>query len=273
MTMALELRDVREPGDSLREVLAGFAAFLVENIERLPDDEEVRIHDIRVSTKKIGSLLRLADHLVAPEQMKAMKEQLRRIRGAFSGSRDEAVLRKRLEEILPEADPSQTIAELPPSEAEPESPGNALALARELAGQIATIEFSRLRRKKLTALAARCYGKARKAMKACQKDRNDEDMHEWRKRVKDVSYHTVALGGVEQMKSRTEAIDRLAENLGEYHDFALLGQRVTTAEAVAAVAHRKHEVGEACFEAAHTLLKRKPRAYARKLAKWTKDLE
>ena len=79
-------------------------------------------------------------------------------------------------------------------------------------------------------------------------------MHEWRKRVKDVCYHSMALSAVPFMEETSQPLDGLAECLGEYHDLALLGVRAAEHKKIAArVSAAKRNVGKRCFEAAENI--------------------
>ncbi len=268
--MTLELRDVGEPGESLGEVVLSFAEALGADIADLPSDPTTRIHDIRVGTKKLRALLRLAGDVVGPEERAAIATELREIRQVFSGSRDEEVMRHRLGEILCDEAPA-ALAALG-LDAESSSPLPAIALSRELAAELRArflaVDFSSVTSEVLSHQAAHSYRRARKEMVRCRSaERDDVLMHEWRKRTKDVCYHALCLSSLEPMRKLAQPLDALAELLGEYHDLALLTERSSGHQAIrAAVDKRKRKVARECFRAAKKIFHRKPSTLQKKLA-------
>lgn len=263
--MDLTFRDLAKPGPSLSGVLQGLSRALVEDIERLPDDSVTRIHDIRVSTKKIQGLLRLSGKFIKAADQAAVRALTRGIRAVFAGQRDEEVIRLRLKELLPEADPSELSAA---PEVKTATPEEALARARELAAMLAGFPLEALHRRNLVHTATVSYRKARRLLKSCRKAPDDESMHTWRKRVKDVSYQALALADLPFLSQRTAPLDGLADSLGEYHDLAVLQSRLGGHAAHAAiVAERKAKVGKAAFKLGKKLFRNPPSKFARKLSR------
>jgi CHAD domain-containing protein len=266
--MTLELHDVRVPGESLAEVIRAFATALRNDIENVYDHTATRIHDIRVGTKKLRALLRLGSGAVG--DLDPASVRLRAIRQAFSGTRDAEVMRQRLTELFPddtEAALRELRLEVP--ETEPPLPREAaLQLCDELDGILAAIDFARLTRPGLVESATRSHRRARKLLRRCLKNPDDDVlMHDWRKRTKDACYHAMALGRVKAMQKRIAALDALAEKLGEFHDLAVLGSRAAGHDLISTVVeNRKVAVREECFAAAKKILRRKPSAFRKKLA-------
>jgi len=269
--MILELRDVRCPGDSLREVLLSFAAGLREDIEKLPEDATTRIHDIRVSTKKIRALLRLANSAIPEPERKAIIAQLREIKDIFSGSRDEEVMRLRLEQLLPDGEAAAAITRLGLAPAEttnlPET-GRGSELSRELVDRLSALDFEPITFDVIVENAAKSYRKARKLWRQCEKASRDDIMHQWRKRVKDITYHALALSSLKPMKKLAVPLDALAECLGDYHDLALLGERSKGDPEIAGrLKTMKSKSERRCFRAAEEVFEQKPGELRKKLAK------
>lgn len=69
------------------------------------------------------------------------------------------------------------------------------------------------------------YRQGRRRMAAAAASAADEDLHEWRKRVKDLWYHTRLLAPVwpEVMAARGRALKRISDALGDDHDLVVLG--------------------------------------------------
>jgi hypothetical protein len=188
--MIIELRDLEHPKESLREVLLSFAAALRENIDKLPQDASARIHDIRVSVKKIRSLLRLAGSTIPDGDRSALVPLLREIKDIFLRARDEEVMQLCLEQLMPEVEAAEAIGRLRLIMAEsaklPDT-ARALELAREVLPRLAALDFKTLTSSDHVKNAARFFRKAYKLRQRCERAPHDDDIvHRWRIRVKGI---------------------------------------------------------------------------------------
>jgi Uncharacterized conserved protein len=266
--MTLELRDPQKPGESLAEAVHAFTAALRADIENVRDDTPRRIHDIRVGTKKLRALLRLAAEAV-PDPAPPVG-CLRALRQAFSGSRDAEVMRQRVAELF--GDDAEAVRhELGLDDAGSPSDlpvENALRIWTELSELLNAVDFTRVTPKGLLDNAVRSHRRARRLMRRCKETPGDDVlMHDWRKRTKDACYHAMALAAVPTMKKRIGRLDALAEKLGEYHDLALLGDRAEGRDRIFSVIdQRKRAVRKECFRAGRKILRRKPSVLREKLA-------
>lgn len=264
--MNLQFRDLAEPGSSLSEVMVSLSRALVEDIEKLPDNSVVRIHDIRVGTKKIQGLLRLSGRFIKAADQTALRALTRSVRGAFAGERDEEVLQIRLKEILGEEAAGVKLTPAPVVEVA--SPAEALEQAKELVHLLGNFDLAPLHARELIDTTTSSYRKARKLMRSCRKKPDDEEMHTWRKRVKDVSYQSLALGALPLMADRAEPLDRLADTLGEYHDLAVLHSRLGPDSPHASlVGRRQKALGKTAQKMARALFSRRPSRFAKKLGR------
>ena len=267
--MNLQLRNLKQPADNLREVLLGFAEGLLQDIDRLEEDTPTRIHDIRVATKKMRALLRLCGDLISEVDGEKHAVSLREIRNTFAGTRDLEVMRLRLEELFPLEQAGAAVALLGLM-VNPDEPLPERTRARELAGELK----SRLEQTKLELLTAEqmlenagaSYRKARKLLRKNRRKPQTEAMHDWRKRTKDVCYHALAMAELKPAGKNAAALDALAESLGEYHDLALLEERADKhPQLIKVIAARRKAVGKACFKAGEKLFKAAPSNYVKKL--------
>lgn len=269
--MELVLRDLDHPGPALGAVLDGFSRFLRENVDKFADDTTVRIHDIRVSTKKIRSLMRLGRGAIPETERTDATAILRGIKDIFSGTRDEEVMRQRLEEIYSGKKAARAREKLGIAAAAGEAAADTAAAAAkidELTHLLAGLNLSELSSEHLCKNAAHFYRRARKLMKQCRECPEDVAMHDWRKRVKDVCYHAMALSELPQMGAYSKPLDELAESLGEYHDLALLGARAKGHKSIVAdIAKKKRKVGKRCFQTAEKLFRTPPGKFVTKTIK------
>ncbi len=133
----------------------------------------------------------------------------------------------------------------------------------------------------------RLYARGRSAMTAARKRKGIAEMHEWRKRVKDLRYAAEALARPQTAvaKQRRQArlrkiarrADKLAEALGEEHDLALLAERVRGEDEIfrgdpasrkallRAIARRRRQLRKRAFKTGFALYERKPKRWAKRL--------
>ena len=122
----------------------------------------------------------------------------------------------------------------------------------------------------------RIYRLGRKAMQRSQKDPTTENLHEWRKRVKDLWHAEQILrpASSKKMKKLAKRTHGLADVLGDDHDLAELGNYVATrgdcfddsAAQVALTAlidRRRAVLQDAAFAAGSKIYSRSPRAFVK----------
>ncbi|MFG0332480.1 MAG: CHAD domain-containing protein, partial [Maioricimonas sp. JB049] len=73
------------------------------------------------------------------------------------------------------------------------------------------------------------FGRGIKALKRARESRTDEDLHDWRKRVKYHWYHCRLLRELwpQMLMARIHELDRLSDLLGDDHDLAVLNQTIS----------------------------------------------
>jgi CHAD domain-containing protein len=130
----------------------------------------------------------------------------------------------------------------------------------------------------------RIYGRGRKRMRAARKDPSAENLHEWRKRVKDL-WHASQIVRPAQPK-RLERVSRrahkLADLLGDGHDLSMLRAYVEThpqcfenqasKKALLAVIDRRSDaLLDKALDLGRRLYKRSPKRFVRKIERgWSK---
>ncbi|HMJ96376.1 MAG TPA: CHAD domain-containing protein [Thermoleophilaceae bacterium] len=118
----------------------------------------------------------------------------------------------------------------------------------------------------------RTYRRGRRAFRAARSDPTVEELHEWRKRVKELWYHHNLLRALwpPVMQAVGDEAHELANRLGEDHDLALLADRVrehTEAEPefFEAVERRRSELQAEAMGLGERLYADRPVAYVRRL--------
>lgn len=94
------------PGGQLRRELWGRGQELFDGLERLQgDDVKEAVHNVRVASRRLGSILGLAAELIGSKPVRSVRTELSEIRRALGEVRDLQIQREFLEEVeesLPE---------------------------------------------------------------------------------------------------------------------------------------------------------------------------
>jgi CHAD domain-containing protein len=122
----------------------------------------------------------------------------------------------------------------------------------------------------------RVYRRGRRAFRTARREPTTENLHEWRKRVKDLWYHLSVLrvAWPPVMESLADEAHALSERIGDDHDLAVLLQWAEehapdAAAAIAeAVGRRRAELQGEAFAIGARLYADKPSASIRRLGRW-----
>jgi CHAD domain-containing protein len=236
-----------EPNEGVREALLRATREQLDMAlhalnDEIADDPVAAVHTARKAIKKERSLLRLARRGLPAKQRRAENAALRRAARGLSDARDVEVMIQTLDQLserytgqLPE---TTFVAVREPLERERDAERSRLVdsarvpeAAGQLAGARARVDRWRLRPGGWRALEAgleRSYRRGRRAMGEAERRRSLEQMHAWRKRVKDLWYHERLLAPVGGPAIRGQAKDlhRLADLLGDDHDLGVLRRRL-----------------------------------------------
>jgi CYTH domain-containing protein/CHAD domain-containing protein len=285
------LKSKEGPAEGVRRIALGRTEKALERL-RDGDDGELAsaIHGARKDLKKLRGVLRLIrDELGG----KAFRTENRRYRDAgrlLSGSRD---VEAKLETLLRL---HQRFGDLPKDAVEQwegmlESERDELAAAvhDEAGGQIdqvgKAIEAGReeIRQWPLEADSwallgpglARSYRDGRRGMKRVLEEPSTENVHEWRKRAKDLWYQLRILRDAwpEPLGATVDQADRLADLLGQHHDLAVLAEDLRSRPDLGergafekAIERRQGELLDAAVGIGRRLYAEKPKAFSRRIA-------
>jgi CHAD domain-containing protein len=204
------------------------------------------IHDARKALKKQRSLLRLARAAFPAGERRQEAALLREAARRLSGTRDADVMISALDDL------SERFADTIPAESitaaradlvaqrnrERERAmrsGTATAVTIELRAVRAHVDEWQLRGGGWSAIGDgldRSYRRGRAAFKLARAEPTPENLHDWRKRVKDFWYHLRLLKPVSEptMSGQAEEAHRLSELLGDDHDLWVLREALIEME-------------------------------------------
>ncbi len=127
----------------------------------------------------------------------------------------------------------------------------------------------------------RVYRRGRRAMRVAIEEPTEQGFHEWRKRVKYLRYQMEALHLMwpEVIGGTAEALDTLAETLGDEHDLAELGHLIMTHPSfvpdddgrrtlLVEIARRRLDLQALALRIGETVYHEKPRAFTARLEQY-----
>lgn len=254
--------------------------------ERINDDPVRAVHNARKAIKKERSLLRLARGVIASEDRRRENAALREAARELSGTRDADVMTATLDDLADRYAgqvPAKTFDAIreqlrSPSGRRPDSALQARAV-QELGALRVRVDDWKLVGggwKAIEGGLLRSYTRGRKAFARARGERSVENLHAWRKRVKDLWYQQRLLGPICGPGARGQAKDahRLADLLGDDHDLALLRQELAPNEMAVAVDlhavvelvdHRRGELQTEAMALGERVYADSPKAFRRRM--------
>jgi CHAD domain-containing protein len=189
------------------------------------------VHNARKDIKKLRSLIRLVRGELGPALAREENAALRETAALLSGPRDADVMVETLEGLgLPSSasGPLRQALEAHRIRTAGGARGEAGAQAIEaLSTARARVVDWPIERDSFAVVAPglrRAYRRGRRELRAVRREATAEELHEWRKRVKDLWYHHELLRFVWKpvMAAVADEAHELANHLGDDHDLAML---------------------------------------------------
>jgi CHAD domain-containing protein len=283
------LKGKESPTKGIRRIALGRAQKAAEelNAARNGSDFATSVHAARKDLKKLRGVLRLVrgelgEKIYRPENQRYRDagRRLARSRDAEVKTETLSALRERFDEELP---PDLADAWLAALERERDeivesvSNGDAESLIAETLatieagqGKISTWPLENNSWELVEAGLLRSYRRGRRAMKRTRSDPVAENVHEWRKRTKDLWYQLRILRNAwpPVISETAEQAHELADLLGDHHDLAVLAEDLTARKiagdrdpAKDLIDRRQSELLKCAFEVGERLFAEKPKAF------------
>jgi CHAD domain-containing protein len=284
--MAFRFRADEDVRDAIRrcarEQLEHAARQLSEEIEK---DPVGAVHSARKSIKKERALLRLAGGALARGERVRDNATLRDSARGLSGVRDRDVMVQTLDALSERFTgqlPASTFSSVREALAVPGPNGQSAHVdeaIEDLRVVQVRIEHWRLRREGWSAIddgLLRTYRRGRKALRQARAEPSIENLHELRKRVKDLWYQLRLLAQVcgPAVAGQAKEAHRLSDLLGDDHDLAVLretlvsgpdGLAVDLVALVSLIDHRREQLMRDARYVGERLYAEKPSAFGRRL--------
>jgi CHAD domain-containing protein len=286
-----------EPGETPREGLRRVADAQLDLTTSLLDDPPrgdrgaEAIHEARKALKRLRALLRVSRDSLGAERYHRENTVLRDAGRELSSARDARVLLETLDSLRtehPDAVDQDTWTDLREALA---ADAHEVAEHNREAAARAVVALSDARTRvadwslpeqggpeRLAPGLLRIYRRGRRAQQAAETDPSSENLHELRKRSKDLWYAAQLLRSAspKRMRKLRRRAHELADLLGDDHDLTVLLERARRLPAAidrpelqllqSVIERRQQELRKRAFEHAERLYHRKPRRILRRLA-------
>ena len=258
--------------------------------EGIGDDPVAAVHSARKAVKKERSLLRLARGAMSPQQRRRENRALRAAAHGLSDVRDAEVMIETVEQLadrfagqLPESTFQAITEQLKLTRDDQRGQlmgsGSDARAVQELGSVRLRVDDWKLTQGGWQAIEPgllRCYRQGRQAFARAQRQPSLEDLHAWRKRVKDLWSQERLLAPVCGPVVRGQAKDahRLADLLGGDHDLGVLRQVLTREHldvaidldaVVRLIDHRREELQTEAVHIGERVYAEKPKAFGRRM--------
>jgi len=289
--MPYRLRDSESVSDGLRRCAR---EQLDTAIEKLTDDRAAdpvkAVHDARKALKKERSLLRLARGTLRGSQRRRENAAFRDAARQLSDVRDADVLLQSLDQLVEryaEEAPQATLMTIRARLEEQrklarsgaDHANNEEEVAAELEAARERIADWSLEDDGFSAVRKgldRSYRDGRRAMRRARSEPTVENLHDWRKRCKDLWYHTRLLRPIAPnvLAGHADDAHQLSDLLGDDHDLALLAETIERSEhaipsntdvTITLIEQRRLELREQAFRTGRRLYAERPKAFMRRM--------
>jgi CHAD domain-containing protein len=284
--MAYRLKKQEEVGAGLKRILleevAEARTRLTDDLERDPTEA---IHDARKRLKKCRAVLRLVRADIGKKEFGSLNRGFRDTGRLLSSTRDADVLLITLENLIDDRrrfvgiraalrERSDELRGQISGDAGPVS--EARANLDDLELSVRHLTFNSTGASLFLGGFKDCYAGGRRALSESLDAPTNENLHEWRKRSKDVWYHLRILKSVwpEAIESLIDEAHRLSDLLGDDHDLAVLADSLVAngdgfkEEQVNAIrrliSERRPQLQADAFTLGARLFAEKPGQYARR---------
>ncbi|HEV3376418.1 MAG TPA: CHAD domain-containing protein [Thermoleophilaceae bacterium] len=246
-------------------------------VEALADPREETVHEARKDMKKLRALLRLVRGEIGGKVYRRENAFFRDVARELAGVRDADVMLATLANLEERYDadvgPVRQAVEAHRLRVAGGSRGRAAeaatAMLREARARVDEWPLERDGFEAVEDGLRRTYRGGRRGWRAALADPSSENLHAWRKRVKDLWYHCSLLeeSWKPVMKALGDEAHELSDRLGDDHDLSVLLE--FGAEGLEEpIATRRRELQEEAFAYGGRLYVDKPKVFVRRVERW-----
>jgi CHAD domain-containing protein len=288
--MAYRLQPDESVPDGLRRCAREQLDWAIDQLTlRVADDPVEAVHEARKSLKKTRSLLRLGRGTLEPAERRRDNAALRSAGRRLSAARDAEVmleatdgLAERFAGRLPQATFDAIRDHLAAARLPDSAPTG--QVAEELKVVRNRVEHWSSRASGWKALEPgleRSYARGRAALDKAHRQPTVENLHDWRKRSKDLWYHLRLLEPLAPgiVGGAVKDADRLSNLLGDDHDLAVLHEalergagdvKIDVGEVLELVEHRREQLQAEAITLGERLYAERPKAFVARMHRYWK---
>jgi hypothetical protein len=201
-----------EAGAWLLQLLLQLCTQAVKDVARIPLWPATSVHALRKRMKKLQSLLRLVPPGAQPAALRELRDSIRELKGAVAAQRDTDVLLALGRDLGGRTRPPRT---------EPIDPVPILRLAYALTRQVHALDVAALTWERVERRYQKTCRRAQQGWQLARHQPEGAPLHDWRKRVKDLYYQTLALQRWLRRPKRLRRTHQLGALLGHRLDLDL----------------------------------------------------
>jgi CHAD domain-containing protein len=283
---AFRLRNGEAVPKGIARIARGRIDHALDELEgRTDSSPEEAVHEARKDMKKLRAVLRLVRSEVGGDVYRRENALFRDAGRELSSVRDADVMLAtlaKLEDELPAEAAGDLRQALEAHRIRTSAGARSQAstqVAEMLAGARQRIDSWPLDDDGFDAVAGgleRIYRRGRRDFRRARREPSTENLHEWRKRAKDLWYHLSILRDTWRpvMESLADEAHVLSERVGDDHDLAVLlawadeNAPDTVEELAEPVGRRRAQLQAEAFAIGARLYADKPRAFMRRLERW-----
>lgn len=286
--------------DGIRRIALGQIDLVLDRVQGNTDEDlGTAVHEARKSLKRLRAVVKLARTELGNELSARENATFRDAGRALSGARDSEVMIEVLDALVERYPVEAGLADLGTFRARlvesyegvraelgagPAAPAEVERSVRAARDRVGSWPLEDNGFDALAPGLARAYKRGRRLGRAARREPSPENLHDWRKRVKDLwhSLQILQATGPPRVKRLTRSAHELSELLGEDHDIVVLEERVVdrpgdfpdlrSAEILRDMGQRRRaELQLQAFAVAAQLYRRPTRKFVRRIEKgWRK---
>jgi CHAD domain-containing protein len=285
------LRDKESLGEGMRRIALGRIDHALDELRGGADDRAAAVHEARKDLKKLRAVVRLVRDEIGDELYREQNARFRDLGRKLSGARDAQVRLETLDELIEQTrlEPGSVSGLCDGLESERARQAE-IASDELLEGVAAELDAER---EEIASWPVegedwnivgpglkRIYRRGRNRFEDVVVEPSTENLHEWRKRAKDLWYGFRILrpAWTPVMEDYTDAADRLSDLLGDDHDLAVLAATARDRagafngdgleQLLEAVGERRAELQSEAIPMGRRLYAEKPGAFADRIESW-----
>ncbi len=281
--MSFRLKRREKPRAGISRIVREQGETLLRSIQTQTGPHPESLHEARKCVKRMRALLRLVREILPPERFEEENHLYRTVGREFSAGRDAEVLVGALRKLRKHCGKSEhglfhrseNLLKTRRKAILSEFPSHRARVEQQIRAALNRTDdwpLWELKSRDLVSGVRRAYKKGRSSLRRARKRPTAENLHVWRKRVKDLWYDLCVLNCRTSKNTHAliHAAKKLSEYIGDDHDLFLLDEALKESalkkrprhKLALLIKRRRHQLQCAAFDLGAKLYEEKPAAFA-----------